>query len=118
MSDIPQLPPAIELTDTAAEMVLEAMADEGLSVGDNYLRVGVMGGGCSGLQYLLDFTDSPSDYDQTFEQHGVKVAVDYFSAAHLMGTVVNYVDTLNGSGFKFENPNIVRRCGCGSSFAT
>ena len=68
---------------------------------------------------LLDFTDSPDeDFDQIFEQYGIKVAIDYFSAAHLIGTIVDYKDTLAGTGFKFENPNTTRKCGCGMSFST
>lgn len=113
---IPLPPTPITLTEKAAEMVKEAMAQEGLE--DHGLRVGVMGGGCSGLQYLLDFSEKPLELDFTSEQYGIPVYVDPFSAAHLRGTVINYVDGLHGSGFKFENPNIVRSCGCGSSFQT
>lgn len=119
MTDIPTLPPAISLTEFAAEMVSNIMEEESLNKEKNYLRVGVLGGGCSGLQYLLDFTDSISEeFDQTFEQHGVKIAIDYFSAAHLFGTTIDYKDSLSGTGFKFDNPNIIRQCGCGMSFST
>jgi iron-sulfur cluster assembly accessory protein len=109
-------PPPIELTEKAAEMVKKAAEQEGMQ---GYgLRVGVVGGGCSGLQYLLDFVNEPTEEDFVSEQHGVSVFVDPFSAGHLAGTVVDYVDSLNGSGFKFNNPNIVKSCGCGSSFQT
>ena len=113
---IPLLPMPVKITEKAAEMVREAMAQEELF--DHGLRVGVTGGGCSGLQYLLDFSKLPEQVDFTEEQHGVQVFIDPFSAAHLNGTIIDYVDSLNGSGFKFENPNIVRSCGCGSSFQT
>jgi len=110
------LPMPIEITERAAEMVREAMHQEELV--EHGLRVGVTGGGCSGLQYLLDFSKEPSDIDFFNEQHGVRVFIDPYSAAHLAGTTIDYVDSLQGSGFKFDNPNIVRSCGCGSSFST
>ena len=113
---VPVLPMPVQITEKAAEMVREAMQQEEL---DNHgLRIGVTGGGCSGLQYLLDFAETPKEVDFNEEQHGIQVFIDPFSAAHLKGTVIDYVDSLNGSGFKFENPNIVRSCGCGSSFQT
>jgi len=111
---IPMTPMPVLITEKAAEMVKKAMAQEDAS--HQALRVGVIGGGCSGLQYLLDFTENPSEADFVDEQHGVKIFVDPFSGAHLMGTTVDYVDNLQGAGFKFENPNIQRSCGCGSSF--
>lgn len=119
---IPGAPVAVMLTEKAAEMVKQAMAEEQLV--DHSLRVGVIGGGCSGLQYLLDFSQATADLDTVDEQHGVRVCIDPFSAAHLYNaeegqpTTIDYVDGLHGSGFKFENPNIVRSCGCGSSFQT
>lgn len=112
--DLPEIPAPVTLTDKAVEMVKEAMAQEKLE--GHALRIGVTGGGCSGLQYLLDFSDKPTEDDFVLEQGGVKVFIDPFSAAHLDGTVIDYVDGLHGSGFKFDNPQIVRSCGCGSSF--
>ena len=112
----PETPMPVTLTEKAATMVKEAMKQENLS--GHGLRVGVMGGGCSGLQYLLDFAEKATDEDFVSEQFGVKVFVDPFSASHLDGTVIDYLEDLNGSGFKFNNPNTVRTCGCGSSFAT
>ena len=109
-------PMPIQITATAAKMVKEAMAEEELA--NHGLRVGVTGGGCSGLQYLLDFEGHPHTLDFVEHQHGVEVFIDPFSAAHLKGTIIDYVDSLQGSGFKFKNPNIVRACGCGSSFQT
>ncbi len=122
MSHAPLPPQPVVLTDKASQMVQQAMADEGL-VGHS-LRVGVIGGGCSGLQYLLDFSKASTDMDQVFESHDVRIMIDPFSAAHLYNadddapTVIDYTDGLHGSGFKFENPNITRQCGCGSSFMT
>ena len=114
--EAPLLPMPVSLTEQAANMVKGAMKEEDL---DGYgLRVGVTGGGCSGLQYLLDFTKDPNDLDFVESQHGLDVFIDPFSAAHLRGTIVDYVDAISGTGFKFENPNIVRSCGCGSSFST
>jgi len=112
----PTQPMPVQITEKAAEMVKSAMAQEELV--DHGLRVGVTGGGCSGLQYLLDFSETPREIDYSQMQHGVEVFIDPFSAAHLSGTIIDYVDSLTGSGFKFENPNIVRSCGCGSSFQT
>jgi iron-sulfur cluster assembly accessory protein len=116
MQTIPVVQDPISLTEQAAQMVRKAMADEGLK--DHGLRVGVMGGGCSGLQYMLDFAPAAVEDDLVSEQHGIAIYVDPYSASHLSGTRLNYVDGLHGSGFKFENPNIVRACGCGSSFTT
>jgi iron-sulfur cluster assembly accessory protein len=112
--DLPEIPAPVTLTDKAVEMVKEAMAQEKLE--GHALRVGVTGGGCSGLQYMLDFSEQASEDDLVHDQGGIKLFVDPFSAAHLSGTVIDYVDDLNGSGFKFDNPHIVRSCGCGSSF--
>jgi len=109
-------PIPVQITEKAAEMVVNAMQEEELD--GHGLRVGVIGGGCSGLQYLLDFTKAPSEEDFVSEQHNIAVYIDPFSAAHLAGTVIDYIDGLQGSGFKFENPNIQRSCGCGSSFST
>jgi len=120
---VPQAPAPILLTERASLMVKQAMEQEGLT--DGYaLRVGVVGGGCSGLQYLLDFSKEFTDLDFQFEQFNLKILIDPFSAAHLYNpamqnpTVIDYVDDLQGSGFKFENSNVVRSCGCGSSFQT
>lgn len=111
-----QTPAPVRLTEKAAEQVKAAMKEEQLV--DHGLRIGVMGGGCSGLQYLLDFAPKPERDDLVDEQHGIQMFVDPFSAGHLDGTVIDYVDDLNGTGFKFNNPKIVRSCGCGSSFTT
>lgn len=113
---IPEAPFPIVLTEQAQKMVRDAMAQDP-EAGD-VLRIGVTGGGCSGLQYMLDFAPPATDFDFANEQGGVKVCIDPFSAAHLAGTTIDYVDGLSGTGFRFENPNVVRACGCGSSFQT
>jgi len=113
---IPEMPIPVTLTERAVEMVKIALSQEGFDTA-YALRVGIVGGGCSGLQYMLDFTKEFSDYDMVYSQKDVKVVIDYFSASHLMNTVVNYVDSISESGFKFENPNVTRTCGCGMSFA-
>jgi iron-sulfur cluster assembly accessory protein len=108
--------PVVTLTDKAAEMVKAAMAKEKV-VGFG-LRVGVVGGGCSGFQYHLAFEEAPAADDVVYEQHGVRIFVDTASQEHLAGVTVDYVTGLHGAGFKFVNPNASRTCGCGSSFAT
>lgn len=119
MTDVPLAPNPIDITEDAARKVVEAMTEEGLSSDTHGLRIGVRGGGCSGLQYLLDFDNlsEENDYDFVYDQHGITIVVDQFSAMHLTGTNVEYVESLQGSGFKFENPNSMqRKCGCGQSF--
>ena len=115
---IPLLKAPVKLSEEAAKMVVQAMETEKLE--GHGVRIGVTGGGCSGLQYLLDFVEGgeENNYDFIYEQHGVTVVVDGFSAAHLNGTLVEYKETLYGAGFKFVNPMITRSCGCNKSFAT
>jgi len=106
----------VALTDKAIEMVKDAMQREGLA---GYgIRVGVMGGGCSGFQYSMDFEQAPKDGDITVEQDGVKLYVDSMSSMYLQGVTIDYVVGLQGAGFKFNNPNAKSTCGCGSSFST
>ena len=104
----------IFLTESAIEAVRKAIAEEG-EAGDS-LRVSVVGGGCSGYQYNLDFEKEPRMDDHVLDFGGVSVLIDPISAGYLKGTVVDYVSGLNGTGFKFNNPNAKRTCGCGSSF--
>jgi len=80
------------------------------------LRVGVVGGGCSGFSYSLQFDTSAGMMDKVFDMDGLKVFVDATSIMYLNGCRVDYVETLEGAGFKFENPNVKSTCGCGSSF--
>ncbi|MFQ5697822.1 MAG: iron-sulfur cluster insertion protein ErpA [Myxococcota bacterium] len=104
----------VNLTEAAASKVKELMARDGR---DGYgLRLKVVGGGCAGLQYQLMFDDSVGDWDEEEQQCGVRVLVDSKSAIYLVGTTVDYVDDLNGAGFKIENPNASSTCGCGQSF--
>ncbi|MFN8640301.1 MAG: iron-sulfur cluster assembly accessory protein [Candidatus Binatia bacterium] len=113
---MPSAAPVVTLTEKAAEMVKAAMAKE--KVSGFGLRVGVVGGGCSGFQYHLAFEEAPGDDDGVFEQHGVTIFIDPASRDHLAGITLDYVTGLHGAGFKFLNPNASRTCGCGSSFAT
>jgi iron-sulfur cluster assembly accessory protein len=108
--------PVVALTEKAAEMIKVAMERDGTS--GFGLRVGVLGGGCSGFQYNLSFEERPGEDDLVFEQGGVRVFVDQASQPHLQGMTLDYVTGLHGAGFKFLNPNATRTCGCGSSFAT
>ena len=104
----------INLTEKAVEMVKDAMQREGLA---GYgIRIGVMGGGCSGFQYSMDFENAPKDGDITVEQDGLKLFVDAMSSMYLQGVTVDCVVGLQGAGFKFVNPNAKSTCGCGSSF--
>ncbi|MCE2391591.1 MAG: iron-sulfur cluster insertion protein ErpA [Proteobacteria bacterium] len=104
----------INLTETAAEKVQQLIDRD--ERGGYALRLKVVGGGCSGLQYQLMFDDKVGEWDQEFQEHGVRLLVDSKSAVYLVGTSVDYVDDLNGSGFKIENPNATQTCGCGQSF--
>jgi iron-sulfur cluster assembly accessory protein len=108
--------PIVILTDQAAAMLKVAMEREGAQ---GYgVRVGVVGGGCSGFQYNLAFEAAPGPEDAVFEQFGVRIFVDPDSQPHLQGVTLDYVTGLHAAGFKFLNPNASRTCGCGSSFAT
>jgi len=105
----------IVFTDKGAEKVREFLASQGADVQTAGLRVGVRGGGCSGFQYALAF-DNERPEDEVFEDHELRILVDRESIAYVRGAVVDYVEGLQGAGFKVENPNIVAACGCGSSF--
>jgi iron-sulfur cluster assembly accessory protein len=107
-------PNPISLTAKAVEMVKDAIQREGL---DGFgIRIGVIGGGCSGFQYSMDFEKEPREDDTTLQQDGIKLYVDPMSAMYLQGVTVDYVVGLQGAGFKFNNPNAKSTCGCGSSF--
>jgi len=106
----------ISVSDSAKGKLVNLM-DEGSIQPDSYLRVGVEGGGCSGLSYKLDFDSKMKEGDQLFEDKGVKILVDKKSFLYLVGTVLDYSGGLNGKGFAFNNPNASRTCGCGESFA-
>ncbi len=105
----------VTLTARAADKVREIRTEE--KIQDGYaLRLKVLGGGCSGFTYDLYF-DQAQDIDHAFESNGVKMLCDQMSLMYLMGTEVDYVESLQGSGFKFHNPNVTSTCGCGSSFS-
>ena len=112
-ADIGETP--IALTPKAVEMVKDAMAREKLT---GYgIRIGVVGGGCSGFQYSMDFENAQKDGDAVYEQEGVKLYVDPMSSMYLQGVTIDYVIGMQGAGFKFNNPNARNTCGCGSSFS-
>ena len=106
----------LNLTTRAAEKVKEIQNAEGLA--EQGLRVRVIGGGCAGFSYDLFFEDETSEMDQTFTSHGIPIYVDMMSAQYVDGTEIDYVEGLQGAGFKFVNPQAKQTCGCGSSFAT
>jgi iron-sulfur cluster assembly protein len=106
----------ITITTKAAEKVAEFMKQEGNN--NLYLRVYVSGGGCSGLSYGMGFEEKPEEDDSVIEQNGVKVLIDGYSQRYLKGANVDYVDSLMGSGFKINNPNVTKSCSCGHSFNT
>lgn len=93
------------------------MLDEGFNAQSDWVRVGVKSGGCSGLSYELKFDKVQNPDDKTFEDNGVKIAVDKKSFLYLIGTTLEYSGGLNGKGFVFNNPNATRTCGCGESFS-
>jgi iron-sulfur cluster assembly protein len=103
------------MTDKGAEKVREFLAGQQADVSLAGLRVGVRGGGCSGFQYQLAF-DAQRESDVVFESHGLKLLVDGASLPYVDGSVIDYQESLQGAGFKVENPNVVAACGCGSSF--
>jgi iron-sulfur cluster assembly protein len=105
----------IEITDKGAEKVYEFLASQQADVSVAGLRVGVRGGGCSGFQYQLAF-DEQRESDIVFESHGLKLLVDGESLQFVRGSTIDYEESLQGAGFKVNNPNVVAACGCGSSF--
>jgi iron-sulfur cluster assembly protein len=108
--------PGIHITDKAAAKVMQLKRDAGLS-DDYFLRVGVVGGGCSGLSYKLDFDNESQPADQVFEDKGIRLVTDLKSFLYLCDTELDFSDGLNGKGFHFVNPNASRTCGCGESFS-
>ena len=106
----------ITVSDTAKIRVLELLKEENRP-SNSLIRVGVEGGGCSGLSYKLEFGTEIKPEDQVFEDKGIKIAVDKKSFLYLIGTELDYTGGLNGKGFLFNNPNASRTCGCGESFS-
>ena len=105
----------ITFTDKGAEKVREFLAGQSADLDTAGLRVGVRGGGCSGFQYALAF-DEQRDGDEIFVDHELRILVDSPSLPYVRGAIVDYVESMQGAGFKVENPNVVAACGCGSSF--
>lgn len=106
----------IKVSNAAREQVYKIQKDENYSP-DTFVRVGVKGGGCSGLMYELDFDTEIKEGDQKFEDNGVVIVVDKKSYLYLVGTELKFSGGLNGKGFEFVNPNATRTCGCGESFS-
>ena len=105
----------VDLTATAAEKVAEIRSSEEIE-SDMALRLRVVGGGCAGFSYDLYF-DNKSELDREYELNGCQVIVDEMSLMYLVGTTIDYVESLSGAGFKFDNPGVKSTCGCGSSFS-
>ena len=107
--------PLIEITDSASERIRDLLVKDG-KVATHALRLKVVGGGCSGLRYELAFDDRLREGDTTLEAGGVRVVIDEKSALYLVGTTLDFVDTLQETGFQMRNPNAKTTCGCGESF--
>jgi len=107
----------ITVSEKAKVRLQELMEEQNLNKEVYFLRVGVKGGGCSGLSYELGFDNIPQEGDNVVEDNGIKIAVDKKSFLYLFGTELDFSDGLNGKGFQFINPNASRTCGCGESFA-
>jgi iron-sulfur cluster assembly protein len=109
---------SIYVSDKAKIRVQQLMDEAGINGNPDYfLRVGVVGGGCSGLSYKLDFDNEVKPMDQVFEDKGIRIVTDLKSFLYLVNTELDFSDGLNGKGFHFNNPNASRSCGCGESFA-
>jgi iron-sulfur cluster assembly protein len=109
---------SIFISDKAKTKVEQLMKEADVANdGSYFLRVGVVGGGCSGLSYKLDFDNEVKPMDQVFEDKGMKIVTDLKSFLYLVNTELEFSDGLNGKGFYFNNPNASRSCGCGESFA-
>lgn len=109
-------PPLIELTDAARDKIRALMGREVRPEG-TFLRVSVVGGGCSGYSYKMNFENQLKDGDRSFESNGITLALDAKSALFITGLKIHYEDGLNGAGFVYENPKAAKSCGCGTSFS-
>ncbi len=110
-------PQGLLVTEPAVKRIRIAMAKEGVAPEEGGLRLGVSGGGCSGLSYVMKFDSQPRERDRVFEFDGVRVFIDPKSFVYLHGMTLDYEETLIRQGFNFINPNSTRSCGCGSSFS-
>ncbi len=106
----------IKVNDRAKERIMSLLSEEGKAK-DSFVRVGVQGGGCSGLMYNLDFDSELKEEDKVIEDNDIKIVVDKKSVLYLVGTELDFTGGLNGKGFSFNNPNASRTCGCGESFS-
>ena len=107
----------IKVSESASKRIANMMTEEGFDATNDYVRVGVKSGGCSGLSYELKFDKEIGENDKVFEDNNVKIAVEKKSFLYLAGTVLEFSGGLNGKGFVFNNPNAQRTCGCGESFS-
>ena len=107
----------IKVSDQAKVKAVQLMTEDGFNPAEDYIRVGVKSGGCSGLEYVLGFDNKQNETDQIFEDNGIKIVVEKKSILYLAGTTLEYSGGLNGKGFIFNNPNASRTCGCGESFS-
>lgn len=105
------------ITEAAEKQLKKLMSEDEKVTQEHFIRVGVKGGGCSGLSYELAFDNLEQDGDNVFETNDIKVRIDKKSFLYLFGTELDFTDGLNGKGFQFINPNATRTCGCGESFA-
>ena len=106
----------VTVTPKAAEKIKEFMKEE--AEHPEYLRIYVQGGGCSSLSYGMGFETKPEEDDTVIEESGIKLLIDSYSQDHLKGANVDYIESLMGSGFKINNPNVTKSCSCGHSFST
>ena len=107
----------IEVTEKALAHIRSVMAKENIAPAEGGLRLGVQGGGCSGLSYVIRFETGPAERDRIFQYGGVRIFVDPKSFIYLSGMVLDYEQTLMRQGFVFNNPNATKSCGCGTSFS-
>ena len=107
----------IKVSESAKNRVVTLMTEDGFDASNDFVRVGVKSGGCSGLSYDLVFDKEQKEGDKVFEDNGVRIIVDKKSFLYLVGTTLEYSGGLNGKGFVFNNPNANRTCGCGESFS-
>ena len=107
----------IKVSNDASKKIVSMMQDDGFDAAQDYVRVGVKSGGCSGLSYELKFDKALGENDKVFEDNNVKIAVEKKSFLYLAGTILEFSGGLNGKGFVFNNPNAQRTCGCGESFS-
>lgn len=107
----------IKVSESASVKIVNMMKEDGFDASNDYVRVGVKSGGCSGLSYELKFDKEIGENDKVFEDNNIKIAVEKKSFLYLAGTILEYSGGLNGKGFVFNNPNAQRTCGCGESFS-